>query len=114
MLRYVKKVIILGSTHQSHGVKDLLEKDLDGLDALFLLQFIRSHLLNPLSDLLWGKACGCITAQFVEDLLARQAVWRLGQRLVGLTRDMFSQDGGMNSVFPHDCDVITRGENGLA
>lgn len=99
-----------GLTHQSHGVKNLLEKDLDGLDAVFLLQFVGSHLLKPMRDLFRGKACGCITAQFVEDLLARQAVWWLRQGLVGLARDMFSQDGGMSSVFAHGCEMILKGE----
>lgn len=101
---------MLQLTHHSHGIEDLLEKDHDGLDAPFLLQLNGSNLCKPLRDLFRVKACGRITAQFIENLLARQAVWRLGQKLVGLARDMFSQDMGVEAVLAHDYVMISNGD----
>lgn len=75
-------------THQCQTVGDLSNENTDGLDALRLAEFIAAILFEAPLVFLVGETVLHVGSELLRKDLERQRVGGLGDRLVGLSRDV--------------------------
>jgi hypothetical protein len=73
-----------GNSYQSHGIGDLRDDDLKGLDALLVAEVIPSILFQPGLGFVSREAGQDVGIKLGGQLLVREGMGRTAQGLVGL------------------------------
>lgn len=102
----------IGPSHHGHGIGDLGNDNLEGLDALGVAQLVGAILLEAALGLGGGQAGEGVGVELGGELLVGQAVGGTGEGLVGLARDVVrvAISGGLvGAAFGHGGGAGGRG-----
>lgn len=77
-----------GASHHGHGIGDLGNDNLEGLDALGVAQLVGAILFEAALGLGGGETGEGVGFEFGGELFVSEAVGGTGERLVGLARDV--------------------------
>ncbi|TKW54492.1 hypothetical protein CTA1_5030 [Colletotrichum tanaceti] len=99
-------------TYQGHGVGDLSDKDLEGLDARLFAELVTAILVKASLCVVRSQAVVRVSPELLDDLLDSQGVGRTGDGPVGLARDVVGHGLGLGVFLSHDARLLVGTTSG--